>query len=359
MKSNFPDCPTSGEYLRFLQEASSRWRLLLTIDRRALVIIAAAAVVLRLVLIAIPFAYVPDVYYYDSQAVQTLLSGSNPYGHHYIVPAGLATHGAENVFAYLPGVVEFLVPFGAAGDVRLGLVACDMLIAVALYSLKGRRAGPITATYLLLPTGILFSTWYPNDTLVGMAFLGLALAARPRGRYGVSAVFTGLALASSQLVWFFYPFVLLADLKARRFKKTVVGLLVALAVSAPFIIWNPSTFINDTVYFEFGRPVQGILTPEPFGVNVNPSLSGLALTLFGVSVPLILRAGITAAALSLLLWKASSPKKALLNGSLLLIIAILVLPANFSWWYLELPLMTLMAWLISSRRPLATPAVNP
>jgi len=328
-------------------------------DRRVFVIVATAAVVLRLVLIAIPFAYVPDVYYYDTQAVQTLLSGSNPYGHHYVVPAGLATPGAENAFAYLPGVVEFLVPFGTAGDVRLGLVACDILVALSLYSMKGRWASSMATAYLLLPTDVLFSSWYPNDTLVGMAFLGLALTVRPRGRYGVSAALMGLALASSQLVWFFYPFIFLADLRAQRFREAVAGPLVALAASAPFIIWNSSTFIGNTVYFEFGRPVQGLLTVEPFGVNVNPTLSGLALTLTGGSVPIILKVGIIAVAMSFLLWKASSPQKVLLNGSLLLVIAVLVLPNNFSWWYLELPLMTLMAWVISSKGPGGSPAINP
>lgn len=329
------------------------------VNRRAFVTIAAVAVAVRLVLLTTPFSYVPDVYYYDAQAAHALLAGSNPYGHNYTIQAGLTTQGAGNVFAYLPGVVEFLTPFGAAGDIRLGLVACDILVALALYSLKGRWAAPTAAVYLLLPTGILFSTWYPNDTLVGMAFLGLAFATRSRGRYGISSVFTGLSLASSQLVWLFYPFVLLAELKARRFKETVLGLLVALVAVAPFLLWNPTTFISNTIYFEFGRPVQGLLTPEVFGVNVNPTLSGFAMTLFGALVPLTLKAGIIAAVLAPLLWKASTPQKVLLNGSFFLIIAILVLPGNFSWWYLELPLMTLMVWFLSSRGLTTPSAVNP
>jgi hypothetical protein len=325
------------------------------VSSRAFVTIAAVAVAVRLVLLVTPFAYVPDVYYYDTQAVHTLLSGSNPYGHNYTVQAGLTTQGAGNVFAYLPGVLEFLVPFGAMGDVRLGLVACDVLVAIVLYSLRGRWAGPTAAVYLLLPTSVLFSTWYPNDTLVGMALLGFAFVTHSRGRYGVSASFTGLSLASSQLVWLFYPFILLAELKARRFKETILGLLVALAAVAPFALRNPVTFVSNTVYFEFGRPVQVLLTPELFGANVNPTLSGLAMTFFGASVPLILKAGIAAAVLVPLLWKASTPQKVLLNGSFFLVVAILVLPNNFSWWYLELPLMTLMVWFLSSREPMILP----
>jgi hypothetical protein len=330
-----------------------------TIDRRALVIIAAVAIAIRFALIAIPFAYVPDVYYYDMQASQALMSGVNPYGHQYIVPQNLATAGAQNVFAYLPGVVEFLAPFGAIGDVRLGLVTCDCLVAVALYSMKNRRAGPTAVAYLAFPPAILFSTWYPNDTLVGMAFLGLALATRHQGWYSISAALTGLALASSQLVWLFYPFVLLADLKNRRLKEIILGLLVAVAASAPFVIWNLSALINNTIFFEFGRPVQKLLTAEPFGVNVNPTLSGLAMTLFGVSVPLALKVGIAVAALLPLLLKTTTSQKVLLNGSVFVVIAIFVLPDNFSWWYLELPLVTIMAWFISSTEAVTSSSLNP
>lgn len=329
------------------------------VNRRAFGTIVGVAVAVRLVLLATQSVYVSDVYYYDTQVVRALLSGSNPYGYHYVVPAGLATPGAENVLAYLPGVVEFLLPFGALGDVRLGLVVCDVVVALALYSLKGRWAGPTAAAYLLLPTSVLFSTWYPNDTLVGMAFLGLAFATRSRGRYRVSAAFTGLSLASSQLVWLFYPFVLLSDLKTRRFNETILGLLVAFVAAVPFIVWDPAAFIGNTVCFELGRPVQGLLTPGLFGVNVNPTLSGMASTLFGVSVPLVLKAGIIAVLLVPFLWKASTSQKVLLNGSLFLIVAILILPNDFFWVYMELPLMTLMAWFLSSRGSAAPITVNP
>jgi hypothetical protein len=61
------------------------------VNRRALVTIVGAAVALRLVLLATRFAYASDVYYHDTLAVKALLFGSNPYGHHYVVPLGLAT----------------------------------------------------------------------------------------------------------------------------------------------------------------------------------------------------------------------------------------------------------------------------
>ncbi len=329
------------------------------VSRRALVGIVLAAVAARVVLLLIPFGYIPDVYYYDTQAVQALLSGADPYGHHYVVPAWLATTGAENVFAYLPGVVLFLLPFGVAGDVRLGLIACDVLVALGLYSLGGRRAGTASALYLLLPFTVLFSTWYPNDTLVGMAMLGVAVAMKARKWHLLSAVFVGVSVASSQLVWLFYPFLLLVELRAKRYKETALGLGVAAAVVTPFLLWNPSAFLHNAVLFELGRPVQGLVTPQTFGFNVNPTLSGLVATFLGLSVPLLFKAAVLTALLGLLLFRTSSFPKALLNGSCFLLAAIFVLPNNFSWWYLELPLQTLLAWFLVSRGAQAEPPVNP
>ena len=323
--------------------------------RRALpvgiAVVIAIGVAIRIVLIATPFTYIPDVLYYDTQAVKALLVGSNPYGHTYVVPSALATVGARNVFAYLPGVVEFLTPFGAVTDVRVGLVVCDVLVATALFSLRGKRSRPVAAVYMLLPTSILFTSWYPNDTLVGMAFLGLSIAKNERGHRWVSSALLGAALASSQLVWLIYPFILFPNLKAGKSREAALAILVALALVAPFVILNPAVFLGNTVSFEFSRPVQGLLTPQPFGANVNPTLSGVAMTLLRTTVPLTVKGGIAFAAMLLFLRRSPTTLKALLNGSFFVIVGIFVLPSDFSWWYLELPLMTLMAWIILVGKP--------
>ncbi len=313
---------------------------------KTLAFIVLIAVAARLVLLAVPFAFTPDVYYYDTQAAQALLSGANPYGHHYVVPPSLQTPGAQNSFAYLPGVVLFLSPFGLAGDTRLGLVACDLLVAFALLYMGGKWAALASGAFLLLPVTVLFSTWYPNNTLIGIAMLGLAIAFETRGKSAVSAVFLGAALASSQLVWLVYPFLLIHNLKTRRFKETLLGVGVAGALVAPFLAWNPSAFIHDTVFFELGRPVQMLLTPEPFGINVNPTISGLSVTAFGVGVPLAIKAALLLILLVFLLYRTKSPSVVLLNGSYFLLAAIFILPNDFSWWYLELPFQLLLAWLV-------------
>ncbi len=310
--------------------------------------VGAAAVAARLVLLATPFRYVPDVLYYDSQAVRALAAGADPYGHLYVVPAYLATPGASNVFAYFPGVLLLLFPFGVASDVRLGLVFCDVVVAFSLASLGGRKGTLAALAFLTLPATALFSTWYPNDTLVAMAFLGGAVALEARGRAVPSAVSLGLALASSQFAWLALPFVAFGPLKSRRWSWLALSVAVAAAVFVPFFLWAPQPFVYDTVVFQAARPVQALVTPEAFGFNVNPTLSGVAAAV-GVQVQFWEKAAVMLGALAVLLRRPQSEGAHLLNASLFLVASVFVLPNDFSWWYLELPFQTLLAWYVVRR----------
>ncbi|MDA4124135.1 MAG: hypothetical protein OK438_01600 [Thaumarchaeota archaeon] len=326
---------------------------------KTLAVIFLVAVGARLFLVALPFAYIPDIYYYDAQAIQALFSGADPYGHNFTVPSGLQTPGAQNSFAYLPGVLLFLAPFGVAGDVRLGLIACDLLVGFALLYMGGKWATFAAGAFLLFPATVLFSTWYPNDTLVAMAFLGLALMLEVKGKPYASALFVGASLASSQFVWIFYPFFLLIYLKGRRLRQAALGLVTAAAMVAPFLVWSPAAFIHDTVFFEFGRPVQSLVTPEPFGLNVNPTISGISMTFFGAQVGFAVKAAILLMVLALLLYRTKSFPSALLNGSIFLLAATFILPNDFSPWYLELPFQLLLARLALAPTEGDARAANP
>jgi len=313
----------------------------------AVLLVLAVAVRVALVFLLPPLV---DVYYYDSQAVSALASGLDPYGHPYSgIPSWLVTQGAQDVFAYLPGVVLFLAPFGILFDIRAGLIAADIVVALTLLSLGGRRSRVASLVFILAPWAFLFSTSYPNNTLVAMAFLGLYLAAETRGRSLLGSLSLGAALASSQLIWLVFPFTLLRYLRGKRMIYSLVSLLAAVLVVLPFAAWNYPAFVYDTVTFQLARPVQALVTPEPFGLNFNPTLSGLVATLSGLSVPLALKAVIAAAALALLLARTKDLPSLLLNASAFLLVAIFVLADDFSWWYLELPFQTLLSWAALSR----------
>ncbi len=316
-----------------------------------------AGLAVRLVLLAIPFPYLPDVYYYDTQAVKALAAGVDPYGFAYVVPAGLQTPGAANVFAYLPGLLLVLLPFGLLSDVRVALIACDVVVAWGLYALGGGRAKTCAIVFLAIPFTILFSTWFPNNALVGMAFMGLALAYAERRRPIISAVFLGLGLASSQFIWLAYPFFLLKDLKLGRLKEAAVGVAVAGAVAAPFLAWNASTFVSDTVTFVTAREVVGLVTTQPW-FSINPSLSGIVYTAFGTHVPLFFRALVILALLGFLLRRSVKGGLNLVHVTIFVTATLFVLPSVFFWAYLELPFQTLLAWYALSPKPYSLTA-NP
>ena len=310
----------------------------------------------RLVLLAIPPFFVTDVWYYDVQAAAHLLAGVDPYGAAYSVPAQLATPGAERVFAYLPGVFAFLVP-GDFSGARLGLVACDLVIAASL-ALFGRRAGSyLAALFLLLPPTLLFSTAFLNDSLPAVAFLSVAVLLERRGQPVPGGAAMGLALASSQEAWLVFPVYLAYCARNRRLVPPLASMAVAAAVVAPFFLWNPSAFIADTIYFQFQRAAVPLLSSGPFGVNVNLSLQGV-LAAAGTTAPLALRAGLALVTLGVLVWRSSRSLTYLLwGGAASAWICLFMLAGEFYWSYLELPFVLSLFWAaprLESRMGLST-----
>jgi len=223
-------------------------------------------------------------------------------------------------------------------------------VAATLLSLGGKRSRAASLAFFLAPWAFLFSTSYPNNTLVAMAFLGVYLVAETRGRNLYGSLSLGASLASSQFVWLIFPFILLHQLRERRIVHAGASILVALLIVVPFALWDYASFAYDIAGFQLARPVQALVTPEPFGLNFNPTLSGLVATATGLSVPLLLKAVIVAAALALLLAKTRDLSGLLLNSSIFLVLGIFVLANDFSWWYLELPFQTFLSWLALNGR---------
>jgi len=317
----------------------------------------AAGVAIRLLLLAIPAAYVTDVYYYDTQAVSYLVNGIDPYGARYVVPATLLTPGASNVFAYLPGVFAFLAPASALWNPRVALVACDLVVAGALMYL-GRRRGVYSAVYLLFPPTILFSTWFLNDSLVAMAFLAGAVVLEARDKPLASAPLWGLAAAASQEAWLVFPLYAIYCIHRRKYTEIIVALGAAAAVVAPFLLWNPSALVYDTALFQFARQTVMLFSTGPFGLNVNPSLQGILLYL-GTSAPVIFRGAIAAVALFLAARHVDETlPRLMLVSTAFAAVGLFILAGDLFWSYLEFPFLTLLIWL-SLREPKPGPASRP
>lgn len=326
---------------------------------RLVVALAIAAMVARL-LMAWLLPPLLDVYYFDAQAARGLLAGLDPYGLAYVgIPAWLSTPGTSNVFAYLPGVALFLAPFGAVWDIRLGLIFADLLVALSLCSFGGDRSRKAALLFLLLPFTALFSTSYPNNTLVSIAFLSLACALWSRGKGRLASVMFGVALASSQLVWFLFPLFLAWSLRKRKFDETAIQVAVALALTLPFALWNWSSFTYDTIFFEFTRAPRVLVSPAAFGFNVNLTLDGVAYTLTGTAVPLLLRAAVTVVGVFYAAIKSRNLPSLLRNSTMLMALVIFVLPDDLSMWYFELPYVILLLWFVLAGGRSSRAIVNP
>jgi hypothetical protein len=303
-----------------------------------------AALIVRLAS-AIGLSPASDVYYYLSQAVQVLLSGANPYEHTYTgIPANLITPGAQQIFAYFPFTVLYLVPFYLAGDVRFGLIAADLVVGACLYLYGGRWHLGAALLYLFLPFTILFSTYYVNAALVAMAFVALFLLLESRGQGRLGALSFGLALAAIQFAAIMAPLAFVYYARKGRWVEVALAAVAASAVIVPSLIITPS-FLNETVLFQLGRSAAPLVASGgPVGIVLNPSLDAAAEWLFGTGVPVYAKIALELILLAALV-RSTDLSGLARNSTLFVLASTFVLPNDFFWSYLELPFMLALFWL--------------
>ena len=317
------------------------------------------AVAARLVFILL-VSPTTDVYYYDTQAAEALLSGTSPYAHTFTgIPARLLTPGATNVFSYLPFTALYLVPFRLLGDVRIGFVIADLLIALTLYlSAEGRRM-TIAGVYLFAPFVVVFSTIYINNAIVSMLFLALFFYFERKGGRLLAPFCLGLSLASIQFAWLILPVILYYQSKEKKFRDIVIELATVVLVMLPFAILDFNSFFYETISFQFSRPVLGVITiTGPIGlslgallnINLNLSLNGFLLTLAGFTLPLWSRVVALAVFLPFVLKRVKDLSSMAYASGVFLLVTLFVLPSNFFLPYIELPFFIFLAFLTSASR---------
>jgi len=298
-----------------------------------------------------------DVYYYDTQAAEALLAGSSPYAHTFTgIPARLVTPGATNVFAYLPLTALYLVPFRLLGDVRIGLVLADLLIALTFYLSTEKRGVAIAEVYLFTPFVVVFSTIYINNALISMLFLALFFYFERRGGRHLAPVCLGLSLASIQFAWLVLPVILYYQSREREFREIIIELATASLVILPFALLDFNSFVYQTISFQFSRPVLQVITitgpidlslGSLLNVNLNLSLNGFLLTLAGFTLPLWSRAAALAVLLPFVLRRVKDLSSMTCASGVFLLVTLFVLPSNFFSPYIELPFFIFLTFLVS------------
>lgn len=248
---------------------------------------------------------ITDAYYFTSEGVSCLLSLKNPYEHTFTtIPLELLTKGGQSVFAYLPFVPIFSIPFYLLGDVRYGFILCDLLIGYAIYRINedGRRKA-LTASliYLFFPATVAWAVWTGVNTNIGVALLMLSLIFLQRKDEVKAGVFFGLSLAATQFSLVLVPFLIFYSLKnnLRRFfpySIAVCGLIVM-----PFLLSNVRGMIDDALLFNLTRETLPVFAMSSFPhAEFNLSINAFLSAFFGFTLPLLLRIAILLPVLVLL-----------------------------------------------------------
>jgi hypothetical protein len=177
-------------------------------------------------------------------------------------PIGTTTH-----YAYLPGMWIYGAPSALAGrswwtDARLwfalgGLVAFGLAIRRWRDPTLQLRA---SLPMVVWPTGaLLIATGGDDIPALGLVLLGATYAAEDRPT--AAGVALGLACATKQPCLLALAFIAVGlagaqgvDVWACRAARRMCSIAIAIAVAVvlPFVLWNPSAFVEDAVRFPLG-----------------------------------------------------------------------------------------------------------
>ncbi len=220
------------------------------------------------------------------ESARALLAGNDPYAASFASgPLGSWPPGTADHVPYLPGMFVFGLPRAMAGDTPLA----DARLAFAVVSLAALGlalwlARPPTArglwallVVLALPTGARYMAGGGDDvTVLSLMLLSLVLLHR-KEPFGAGLV-AGLAAAIKQTAWPLLPFLIIAarDREGTRAAGRTMAAATAVMVPliAPFVVWNPSAFVEDVVSFPLGLARQPTLAASPtLGSRLADALS--------------------------------------------------------------------------------------
>jgi hypothetical protein len=299
-------------------------------EKTKVLLVALTGVAVRIVVLVLstPSPYKPvDVYFSDTEAAKTLTGLQNPYTHIYSADAG-----NPKVFAYLPVIPIYFVPFVLLGDVRYGGIFADLVIILSCFSI-GRLVSPFYAicgslAYALFPVSIWLTSVSATNVMVGAMFLLLAFVAMFTERYSLSSLFLGIGLATNQLIILTIPFFAFYLFKTGKLSYLSISVAVGLAITLPFFLASPANFLYDVVFFQFSRPLQ---------TNGAMSLLALIYDTTGFTLILPVRAVIVVFCAFIMLKRVRGTSSLLLGSVMLLVVGASVLPVNTFWNYFLLP----------------------
>jgi hypothetical protein len=205
-----------------------------------------------------------DVYYFQLQSAQALLTGLNPYEFSFVNIYGEGTElypsGAADSYPYPPMSFTFALLGHLLGDVRWSLIACHVAAAALLFATARQRGLPTAEAitfgglFLYLPYGPFVSeqAWTDPSVTLSLGLMSLFMARRQPS----SALWAaGLAIACKQTMVLLLP--LLAGLWRRVHLAQLLPLLAISGVTyGAFLLWNAGALWNDVFTFHLLTPFR-------------------------------------------------------------------------------------------------------
>jgi hypothetical protein len=279
------------------------------------------------------------------QAAASVLDGGNPYALVHDEGA-LATWPAwaRHHYPYLGGLLVAGVARALAGrapwtDPLLLSLGLGLAVAVPSTLLSGASAESRLRTLIVLfvlATGAPLVVTSGKEILV-LAMLLASLVALQRRHPTLSGVAAGSAVAMHQLAWVVLPLFALMPATTGGRRVAAIAATIAFTVVVPFLLWDPSAFLEDAVLYPlgFGQPTGG-LAFTPGGL--------LARALRGPTWLPILSIGVAAATCAALAIRRGvrTPSDVARWAAILLLVVMIVAP-RVRLAYLALP-VNLFLW---------------
>jgi len=245
--------------------------------------------IIRWHVVPAPMALIGDGAYQTQLAGEFLLRGIDPYGADYAA-AGLGAAPWGETFASpalhhlvtWPGQFLWPLPLQLVArplgwwDERIFLLVAAGLTWWLLSRLFPGVPGRLAATaFFLIPGHSLVAVLGDND-LPMLALVLAALLAADRRRYLLMGLLLGLAVMTKQHALLAVPLIGAwavvrgADLR-ELIRAAALATVAALAILAPFLLWNAGAFIRDTIVFVAGSG------PDAYPIN-GFGLSALLLS---------------------------------------------------------------------------------
>ena len=241
-----------------------------------------------------------------------LLSLKNPYQEVY---PQLYHDKILNYFSYFPTILFYFFPFQIIfGDVRVGIVFAQLLIAFLLYRLfKKNKIQPVMSQILIL----IFLYFPLNSYITEQSFvdviivLGIILlfyyVYYPVNNDKFLYLSSILLMNTKQIFFVLTPLFLFRNNYLKDMKSVIKCYFFSSLLSLPFFLWSWRDFLYDTVLIYF-QPPQGV------SADASLNIRSLLVNFFHITVNQNIFLILAGVLLLIVLYKSNSQKNSLFRG---------------------------------------------